>query len=138
MDENSILALKFSSDPRKLPMVRERVQDASEAVGCNKKVVSDIVIAVNEACMNIMQHAYKGDRNGEIVLEMSRLGDAIEIVLSDHAEHIDHQTIRPRELDDVKPGGLGTHFIQEIMDECSYAHLDERRGNVLKMKKKML
>ena len=134
---DSLLELRFFSDPKKLRMVRERVQDVSEELGINKKIISDLVIAVNEACMNIMQHAYKGERGGEIVLELLHDGEKIEVVVSDFAEPVDLETIRPRELDDVKPGGLGTHFIREVMDECDYGHLDGGQGNVLTMKKKI-
>ena len=66
MRKDTALALKFPSDPKKLRMVRERVQDACEDVGCSKKAISDVVIAVNEACMNIIQHAYEGEHSGNI------------------------------------------------------------------------
>ena len=41
-----------------------------------------------------------------------------------------------RDSDDIRPGGLGTHFIAEIMDEYNIGHLDEGEGNYLDMKKK--
>lgn len=119
-------------------MVRERVQEVAEDIGCSKKLISDVVIAVNEACMNIMQHAYKGDKSGEIVLEMQRASGELEVVLTDFAEPVDPAVIRPRDLEDVKPGGLGTFFIQEIMDECTYGNLDNSEGNFLRMRKKIV
>jgi len=137
MPKEIVFELKFSADPKKLRMVRERVQAVCEDIGCSKKTVSDVVIAVNEACMNIIQHAYKGDHSGDIVLEIQTLGDRLAIEITDFAEPVDKETIKPRALDDVKPGGLGTHFIQEIMDEIDYEHLNGRAGNRLKMTKKM-
>ena len=88
--------------------------------------------------MNIMEHAYKGDRSGEIVLEINNNGDAIEVVLTDFAAPIDFEQIQPRDLDDLRPGGLGTFFIKETMDECAYAHLHDRAGNVLRMVKRIV
>lgn len=137
MSKTSVLEMRFASDPKRLRMVRERVQEAAEQVGCPKKTISDLVIAVNEACMNIMQHAYKGDKSGEIVLEIQRDGTELEVLLTDYAAPIDRGDIQPRELDDIRPGGLGTYFIKEIMDDCVYGHLAGECGNYVRMKKRI-
>jgi sigma-B regulation protein RsbU (phosphoserine phosphatase) len=137
MSESPTLELRFPSDPKRLRMVREKVQEVAEEIGCSKKLISDLVIAINEACMNIMQHAYKGDKSGEILLEIQTDSGDLQVVLTDFAEPIDPANIRPRDLEDVKPGGLGTYFIQEIMDDCTYGNLDNSAGNYLKMRKKI-
>jgi sigma-B regulation protein RsbU (phosphoserine phosphatase) len=137
MSEPSMLELRFNSDPKKLRMVRERVQEVAEEYGCSKKLISDLVIAINEACMNIMQHAYKGEKSGEILLQIQKKNGDVQVLLTDFADPIDPKGIRPRDLADVKPGGLGTYFIQEIMDDCTYGHLDNMAGNYLKMRKKI-
>ena len=137
MSDSSTLELRFPSDPKRLRMVRERVQEVAEEIGCSKKLISDLVIAINEACMNIMQHAYKGDRSGEIVLQIQEDSGDLHVVLTDFAAPVDPGLIRPRNLEDVKPGGLGTYFIQEIMDDCTYGHLDNSAGNYLRMRKKI-
>jgi sigma-B regulation protein RsbU (phosphoserine phosphatase) len=137
MSEPTMLELRFNSDPKKLRMVRERVQGIAEEFGCSKKLISDLVIAINEACMNIMQHAYKGEKSGEILLEMQKDSGEVQVMLTDFAEPVDPDGIQPRDLEDVKPGGLGTYFIQEIMDDCTYGHLDNRAGNFLRMRKKI-
>ena len=133
-----LLELRFAADPRRLKMVREQVQQAVSQLTCPKKLVSDLIIAVNEACMNIMEHAYKGDRSGEIVLEMNDNGGEIEVILTDFADPVDPATIEPRDLDELRPGGLGTYFIQEIMDACDYGRLEDARGNVLRMTKRIV
>jgi sigma-B regulation protein RsbU (phosphoserine phosphatase) len=137
MPEPSMLELRFNSDPKKLRMVRERVQEVAEEYGCSKKLISDLVIAINEACMNIMQHAYKGEKSGEILLQIQKKSGDVQVLLTDFADPIDPKGIRPRDLADVKPGGLGTYFIQEIMDDCTYGHLDNMAGNYLNMRKKI-
>lgn len=137
MSGTRLLELRFQADPGHLKMVREQVQLVTGQLPFPKKLVADIVIAVNEACMNIMEHAYKGDRSGEIVLEINNNGEEIEVVLTDFAEPVDFTCIRPRPLDDLRPGGLGTYFIKEIMDECDYAHLQGKAGNVLRMTKRL-
>jgi sigma-B regulation protein RsbU (phosphoserine phosphatase) len=138
MSEPPVLALRFPSDPKKLRMVREKIQEITEEIGCSKKLISDLVIAINEGCMNIMQHAYKGDKSGEILLEIQKESGDLQVVLTDFADPVDPKKIRPRDLEDVKPGGLGTFFIQEIMDDCTYGNLDSGAGNYLKMRKKIV
>lgn len=135
--KNALLCLRFQSDPRRLRSVRNRVQALGEKLGCTKKQVSDLVIAVNEACMNIMQHAYKGDRSGRIVLEVRREGPELEVVLTDFAAPVEHCDIGPRSLHELRPGGLGTYFIQATVDQCSYGHLDDRSGNYVRMRKRI-
>lgn len=132
-----LLELRFPADPKRLKMVREQVQQAAGQLDCTKKLVSDLIIAVNEACMNVMEHAYKGDRSGEIVLQMNDNGGEIEVVITDFADPVDFDDIKPREIDELRPGGLGTFFIKEIMDDCAYAHLQDRAGNVLRMRKRL-
>ena len=46
------------------------------------------------------------------------------IVVEDRAKQVDPETIQPRDLDDIRPGGLGVHIIREIMDHVSYEKRD--------------
>ncbi|MSR13893.1 MAG: ATP-binding protein [Gammaproteobacteria bacterium] len=131
--KKALLALRFPADPRRLRNVRERVQVVAEHLGCSKKHVTDLVLAVNEACMNIIQHAYKGDKSGQIELEVRRDGGQIHVVLTDFAAPVEFRKIRPRALHELRPGGLGTYFMQASVDECSYGHLDGKSGNFVRM-----
>ena len=93
-------------------------------------------MAVDEACQNIIRHAYRGS-GGEIVLSV-RCDDG-ELVLSlvDFAPRIDPSKVKPRDLTDVRPGGLGTHFIREIMDDARMERAADGRGNVLDLTKRI-
>jgi sigma-B regulation protein RsbU (phosphoserine phosphatase) len=137
MEGKRVLRVRFPSDPQGLKTVRSQVREIAASCGCAEKTAAELVIAVNEACMNIMQHAYKGDCSGEIVLEITNNGDELEFQLTDFAEPVDCSRIAPRDLDELRPGGLGTHFIREIMDEFVYGHLEGECGNYLRMKKKI-
>lgn len=87
--------------------------------------------------MNIMQHAYGEACDGVISLELRRVGDRLDVLLIDFAPPVDHQSIGPRDLADLRPGGLGTHFIQSVVDEWQYGHLADGRGNTLRLCKKL-
>lgn len=136
--QKPLLSLRIAADPRELAQVRTIVQDAVAAVGCGAKCAAEIVMAVNEACMNIIQHAYKGDPDGTIDLEIRRDGDALEVWLRDHAPTVDPEDIKPRALEELRPGGLGTFFIREAMDDCTYGNLGESNGNYVRMTKRIV
>jgi len=135
--EHTLLSQRFEAVPGSLALIRTAVQAAAETRGCGPKCVADIVMAVNEACMNIIQHAYKGDASGVIELEMHSTATELEVVLKDFAPPVDVDGIGPRRLEDVRPGGLGTFFIRQSMDDCTYGNLHDRCGNYLRMKKKI-
>ncbi len=132
-----LFEIRFLAKPERLSLVRALVKETTENIGCSKDLTEKLVIAVNEACMNIIQHAYKGDESGEIIFEMSNNEKELYFRLIDYAEPIDLGSVKPRDLNDIRPGGLGTHFIAEIMDEHVMGHLDEGKGNYLEMKKKI-
>ena len=132
-----LFEIRFLAKPERLSLVRALVKETTENIGCSKDLTEKLVIAVNEACMNIIQHAYKGDESGEIIFEMSNNEKELYFRLIDYAEPIDLGSVKPRDLNDIRPGGLGTHFIAEIMDEHDIGHLDEGKGNYLEMKKKI-
>jgi len=132
-----VLALRFAADPAELKRMREQVREAGRASGWSDKLTGELLIAINEACANIIEHAYGRDRSGEIVLEILNNENEIEVVLTDFAAPMDLGRVHGRALDDVRPGGLGTHFMNEIMDRCVYAHLAGRAGNVLRMRKNL-
>jgi sigma-B regulation protein RsbU (phosphoserine phosphatase) len=132
-----IAQLRIVSRPDRLRMVRALVNEAGDANGCSDDCINQMVMAVDEACQNIIRHAYGGDPAGEIVVDIRRRDDAIAIHLLDFADPVDVSTIKPRLLDDVKPGGLGTHFIQQCMDECTFLTPPEGTGNCLRLVKKI-
>lgn len=132
-----VVELRFPSQADRLCIVRALVKRTAEYAGCDAVLAEQLVIAVNEACMNIIQHAYGSDKTGEIILEISNNADTISFRLQDFAKPVDLNKIKPRNLGEVKPGGLGTHFIQEIMDECTMGHLEGNRGNYLEMSKRI-
>ncbi len=129
--------MRTASRPDSLRLVRAMVKEAAETVGCGDECVNQLVMAVDEACQNIIRHAYGGDPNGEIIVDIRHQNDSLAIHLLDYAAPVDVRKIKPRQLDDVKPGGLGTHFIQECVDECAFLEPPDGAGNCLRLVKKI-
>ncbi len=136
MLEKSLLKMRFHADPVLLKGVRERVGEALDGIACDRRTRADVVLAINEACMNIIQHAYRGDSSGEIILEILDNERQLVVELHDYGRQADPACIQPRALDDIRPGGLGTHFMRSLMDQCDYAR-DGERGNLLRMTRGM-
>lgn len=127
----------FTSQADQLKHVRDKVRSIVDDQGCSKEDVDSIVLAVNEACMNIIQHAYGPDMCGNIVLEILKNNDQLIFRLIDFAKPVDECSVKSRDLDDIRPGGLGVHLINEMMDTVAFVECPDNAGNILEMKKKI-
>jgi sigma-B regulation protein RsbU (phosphoserine phosphatase) len=131
-----LMGFALASDPARLKILRPALLAAAHACGFHHDEAHDLVLAAVEAVENIMVHGYGGDRNGEITLAMHRLPDGMMLRIRDFAPKLDPAKIQPRSLDDVRPGGLGTHFIRAIMDDATFVPLPEGEGNMLELVKR--
>ena len=129
--------IHFLSRPDKLKPVRDAVRELAMRQGCSKENPDCMVMAINEACMNVMQHAYSDKNDGEIILEFWKDQDELVVRIYDFADKVDRSTIKPRDLDDVRPGGLGVHLIYKVMDQVEYKDVPEGVGNLLEMRKRI-
>jgi sigma-B regulation protein RsbU (phosphoserine phosphatase) len=136
MPEDTLLTLRCDAVPGSLARVRAAVQATLQSLGCGPKCTGDVVMAVNEACMNVIQHAY-GEGGGAMELEIRRTRDELEVTLKDFAPPVDVRRIKPRRLEDLRPGGLGTFFIRQSMDDCTYGTLQGACGNFVRMRKRI-
>jgi sigma-B regulation protein RsbU (phosphoserine phosphatase) len=132
-----VLALRIEAQIDQLRKIREVVREAVLSCGCSDEFTADVVMAVDEACQNVIRHAYCDDPSGTIELEIERCGEELVVSLRDFAPEIDPKEVRPRDLDEIRPGGLGTHLIREMMDSADFVRPDSGRGNVLRMVKRI-
>jgi len=128
-----VLQLCFPARAAELKSARDSVREAVEGCGCSAKSTADIVLATDEACQNIIRHAYRGDSDNVIEIEVEHQGDCLVFSLTDHAPAIDPSRVKPRDLDDIRPGGLGTYFIRRVMDEVEFLSPASGSGNLLRM-----
>jgi sigma-B regulation protein RsbU (phosphoserine phosphatase) len=128
-----VLQLRFPARAAELKRVRDAVRESVEDCGCSAKSTADVVLATDEACQNIIRHAYRGDSDNVIELEIEHRGDRLVFSLTDQAPTIDPSRVKPRDLADIRPGGLGTYFIRRVMDEVEFLKPASGRGNLLRM-----
>jgi sigma-B regulation protein RsbU (phosphoserine phosphatase) len=105
--------------------------------GWHSDKVDDIVLAIDEACQNIIRHAYQGECDNPITLRIEREGDALVVLLEDQAPAVSPDCMNPRAFEDIRPGGLGCHFIKQVMDHVSIEPVSTGQGNRLRMTKRV-
>lgn len=126
----------FPARPEALAAIRAAVAAAVAGLGAPVGAVDACVLAVDEACQNIIRHAYKGGE-GDIVLHVAREGGDIIIRLMDFAAPVDPDKIVSRPLDEIRPGGLGTHLMRSVMDRVGFRPPPAGVGNLLEMVKRI-
>jgi len=112
--------------------MREEVRGFLRETCIDDEVSEVIVLAIDEACTNIIRHAYKGDAK-PFRIEMSRLKNRLRFVLRDYGIPCEKPKIQSRDLDQIRPGGLGVHIIQQVFDLVEYS--PQSRGTRLTLEK---
>ncbi len=132
MTDTPHIRVQLISDPKYLCGVRELVSAVADRLGFTEEQCGQIKLAVDEALCNVVRHGYNKQTDRPIWLSLSPVydeagGAAVErlrIVIEDEARQVDPETIRGRDLSEVRPGGLGIHIIREIMDEVHFEKRD--------------
>lgn len=123
------------------------VADGAAACGLGPTAVFHIELACDEACTNVIEHAYGGEDRGQIRVGWQCTGGTFTITIHDNGRSFDPDTVPkpalpdlaegapPPDIDDVKVGGLGIHFMEQLMDEVTFS-FDGAAGNTLTLVKK--
>ena len=128
---------EFLARAGQLKELRKLIRDRLTNEGCEHAFVERMVLAVTEASMNIIQHGYGSKNTGSFRVEILSNGDELTFRLTDSAPKTDITTLQSRALDDIRPGGLGVHFIKELMDRVGFLE-NEEGFNVLQMTKRIV
>lgn len=129
------VTLTVPSHPRYLYVVRSALYPIAIDAGFSRKETRKIVLAVDEACSNIIKYAYEGDYTKTIDVTVTIGSEDLRIVLRDSGKRVEPSKIAPRKLSDIRPGGLGTHFVNTTFDMVHYDTSGEQ-GTVLTLAKK--
>lgn len=118
--------------------VCEFVSRAAEEAGMTEREVFHCQLAVDEACTNIIEHAYGGEDRGRIEAVCESGGGQLTIILTDTGAPFDPTTVPEpdpyRAIEDVGIGGHGLHFMRHAMDTVEFH--SGRDGNILVMTKR--
>jgi len=102
--------------------VRTFCREVFEKLKIEQSLKDELVLAIAEAAQNIVKHAYKDSPDSKelMVVQISRENNELQIAFYDMGSPVDPKKVKHREIDSIKPGGLGTFFIQEIMDAVEF------------------
>ena len=102
--------------------VRSFCREVFEKLHIDQNLKDELVLAIAEAAQNIVKHAYKNapDTEDKMVVQISCEDNKLQIGFYDMGTPVDPGKVKHREIDNVKPGGLGTFFIQQIMDAVEF------------------
>ena len=102
--------------------MRTFCREVCEKLKIGQDLKEELVLAIAEAAQNIVKHAYKDepDTKDIMVVQISCKNNKLEIAFYDMGTPVDPKKVKHREIDNIKPGGLGTFFIQEIMDVVEF------------------
>ncbi len=130
------ISIRIMSNPLYLSGTREMIAGVTRRFGFGEEVCSQIALAVDEALCNVIRHGYGRAADRPIWISLHAVPEAgatgpwgdgcmpesIRIVIEDEARQVDPSIIKSRDLDEIRPGGLGVHIIQTVMDSVSYEH----------------
>ena len=131
------LRMRLTSDLDEISKVRRAGEKVALAIGFSTEQAAMIMLTIDEALANVIQHGYDGQKGRPIDVLIERVCPegrvGIRVLIRDRAKPVDPASIKSRDLDDVRPGGLGVHLIKSLMDEV--VHRPTAQGMEIEMVK---
>lgn len=122
-----------------LAKISEFVVQAAKDAGLDSKAVYAVELSVDEACCNIIDHAYGGEGIGDMQCSVQVEPGQLTVILRDQGKPYDPDSVpEPKlnvPLEDLKLGGAGVYLIRKLMDEVHYESNPES-DNVLTLVKR--
>ena len=112
--------IEFSSHTGNLALMRNYVRKFLESFPFSERQRTLMVLGVDEACTNIIRHAYQLRDDKLISLSLEGRADCVCLRLRDYGRKAKPNTMKSRPADLIKPGGLGLHLIRNAFDQVDY------------------
>ena len=132
------IELTMCAEPDYLHVARTAVRQAAQSLNIEEENIEPIALAVEEALTNVIRHSYGGPCDKPMILKLSKINfedtskTALEVLITDFGQKTDIKKIKGRDLDGVKPGGVGVHIMKTVMDEVEFTP-NEDSGMTLRM-----
>ncbi len=127
--------VEFSSHTGNLALMRKFVRGFLDGYPFSEKERTLMVLGVDEACTNIIRHAYHLRDDQLIALSLEGLRNCVRMRVRDYGRQTPHDAMQGRSHDLIKPGGLGLHLIRQAFDKVDYVL--KPRGTELVMTKNL-
>ncbi len=107
-----------------LEIIRDFISSVARRAGFSREEANKIELAVDEACTNIIKHAYGIENKGDIGIILRLDYYKLTILLTDHGKSFDFDRIKIPDMDkylaELRVGGLGIYLMKTLMDDVSY------------------
>ena len=127
--------LIVKSKTENLSSIRDFVSNYAREAGITQEIIEKIILAVDEACTNIMKHAYKSFPDGEIIIKVKFDKHKFTIVIRDFGNSFEADKIPAPDLKEYykekRVGGLGMYLMKTLMDEVQYFTVPGKYNQVL-------
>jgi serine/threonine-protein kinase RsbW len=137
---NQAKTLRLKANLESVPLAIECVTKSARTVGFDDRALYQIQLAVDEACANVVDHAYKGAEPGEMEVTCICTDQGLTIRVRDWGRGFDPGGVEEPDvnapLEDRALGGLGLFLVQQMMDHVLFTFHPET-GNELVMTKKL-
>jgi serine/threonine-protein kinase RsbW len=119
------IEVKMPAKPEYVGVIRLTLSGIASRMGYAYEEIEDLKIAVSEACTNAVQHAYKDNASGEIIVGFGIYENKLEIMIADNGESFNFEETRNKlgpysaasTTDQLVEGGLGLYLMETLMDE---------------------
>ncbi len=136
----SSFTLRVQSSTENLSLIREFVTKVGLQAGMSEIDISKIELAVDEACANVIEHAYGNDKSQEVLVRANVDEEKITFHIIDTGIGFDPTQILQEDLEKLiekrRSGGLGMRLIKTLMDEIQYEIIPGQK-NELRMVKRI-
>ncbi len=133
--EQNSKELKVKSKTENLSVIRDFISSNALEAGISSEVVDNIMLAVDEACTNIIKHAYHSYPEGEIVIRVKFDNRKFNILIIDYGNTFDPTSVPKPDLrkyyQEHKVGGLGMYLMRTLMDDVEYTTVPGKYNQVL-------
>lgn len=121
-----------------LAIIRDFTKKAAGDSGFSDETIGKIILAVDEACTNIIKHAYNFSPEGEITISIKFDTNKLTISITDEGKHFNPNSVpEPNIIEYYKQkkiGGLGIYLMKKLMDEVNYYTLSGNKNRVILVK----
>lgn len=128
---NTQIELRICANPDYLCVARMAVRQVAQVFGLAEDKGESITLGVVEALTNVIRHSYGGPCDKPIIVKLNKIDygsenkPALEIVIRDFGKQVDPESIKGRDLSELRPGGVGVHIINSVMDEIELSRADD-------------
>ena len=133
--KNKTRELRVKSRTDNLSLIRDFVSENAINAGIEQTTVDKIMLAVDEACTNIIKHAYKSSPEGEIILNIEFDEETFTITIIDYGQSFEPDSVPLPDLQkyyrEHKVGGLGMYLMKSLMDDVKYTSVPGKYNRVL-------